>query len=78
VRPRFHAPLLVQTLVLVLATLAVAQVTAVFVIMNLPPAPPEVSTVEDIVQALAVPAPGETTTREGRVLEVRRTSSPPE
>lgn len=76
--PRFQTSLFVQTLALVLATLIVTQVTAVFVIMNLPPGPPEVSTLDDIAGAVGVPAPSEIVTREGRILKTWRTPTPPE
>lgn len=76
--PRAQSSLFVQTLVLVLATLIVAQVTAVFVIINLPPPPPEVATLDDIVRATRTRPPGETTTGEGRMLQIRLAAAPPD
>ena len=76
-RPRLHLSLFAQTLGLVLLTLIVAQVTAMVVIINLPPTPPEVFTLNDAAAAISTGAPGVITTREGRVLEIKRAPTAP-
>ena len=68
-------PLFVQALGLVVATLIAAQFAAVAVIFNLPPPPPEVYTVADVVQAVRLESP--TQSREGRDLTSREATAPP-
>ena len=70
-------PLFVQTLGLVLATLLIAQVTALTVILNLPPPLPDVYSVEEVVQAVNSLGRAPVETREGRSLISRPSSAPP-
>jgi signal transduction histidine kinase len=69
------APLFLQALGLVVATLIAAQIATIVVIINLPPPAPEVYAVSDVVQALRTQKP--TQTREGRELATKMASSPP-
>lgn len=76
-KPRLHLSLFAQTLGLVLLTLIVAQVTAMLAIVSLPPTPPAVFTLNDAAAAISTGAPREITTREGRVLEIKRARAAP-
>jgi signal transduction histidine kinase len=69
-------PLFLQTLGLVIVTLVVAQTLSVLVILNLPPPPPLVYTVAEVVQA--VRSVGQAPPEEGaHVLTTRTSARPP-
>ncbi len=68
-------PLFVQALGLVIATLMAAQIATIVVLFNLPPPPPDIHTVEDVVQA--VRSHGPTAPLEGLPLEGRLSKTPP-
>src|SRR5579862_5842999 len=70
-----RAPLFLQMLGLVIATLVAAQVAALVVILSLPPPQPEVYSVRDVLAALH--GGGATTSSEGRPLATTLATSPP-
>jgi signal transduction histidine kinase len=70
-----RAPLFLQTLGLVVATLIAAEIATVVVVLNLPPPTPDVYTVADVVQAVRVAGP--TATRDGRDLDAKVASVAP-
>ncbi len=69
------APLFVQALGLVVATLVAAQIATVVVLFNLPPPAPEVYSVSDVVQAARLMRPSQA--HEGVVLSTRVANGPP-
>ncbi len=69
------APLFVQALGLVIATLVAAEIATIIVVLNLPPPTPDVYAVQDVAQALR--HPGRTQTRDGRDLMTRLAIAPP-
>lgn len=68
-------PLFLQALGLVVATLVASQITAIAVILSLPPPSPDIYTVADVAQVLRTGQ--DTQAREGRVLAVRVEKKPP-
>jgi signal transduction histidine kinase len=68
-------PLFLQTLGLVIVTLVVAQTLSVLVILNLPPPPPLIYTVAEVVQA--VRSDTQSDQRGGHVLMTRIADAPP-
>ncbi len=70
-----RAPLFLQMLGLVIATLVAAQLAALVVILSLPPPQPEIYSVRDVLAALR--GRGATTSSEGRALATTLAASPP-
>ncbi len=69
------APLFLQALGLVAATLVAVLIATAVLIINIPPPAPEIYTVPEVLQALHNGKSAETS--EGRTLEVRLANSPP-
>ncbi|HEV2365008.1 MAG TPA: ATP-binding protein [Caulobacteraceae bacterium] len=69
------APLFVQALGLVIATLAAAQIAAIIVLVSLPPPPPDAYSVRDVV--IALQRTGESASSEGRPLRTVLRDRPP-